>query len=172
MLIVLLGPSGSGKTTIERRLEQQGMHRLRSYTTRPQKPNEPADAYYFAKKDEFKKVDLVESVLYKNYFFGLSRGEVSIAEIKDCIVTLDWNGAQQLKRRIPFAATVYIDCPRYQLEKRLPKELDAEKRAKALEQIELDSKCAEDCDYIVRNYDGQLDDACAQVMEICKKVKP
>lgn len=171
MLIVLLGPSGSGKTTLERKLEQQGMHRLRSHTTRPKKPNEPDNAYYFVKKEEFKKVDIVESVLYKNSFFGLSREEVKIAESKDCVVTLDWNGAQQLKRRIPFAVTVYIDCPRYQLEKRLPTELDAEKRSKVLEQIELDSRCAEDCDYIVRNYDGQLEEACSQIAKICNEFK-
>lgn len=171
MLIVLLGPSGSGKTTIEKKLEQKGMHRLRSHTTRPKKPNESADAYYFVKKDEFKKVDIVESVLYKNSFFGLSREEVTIAETKDCVVTLDWNGAQQLKRRIPFAVTVYIDCPMYQLEKRLPSEFDEEKRMKALEQIELDSKCAEDCDYIVRNYDGQLEEACSQLIELCSEYK-
>lgn len=169
MLIVLLGPSGSGKTTIEKKLEQSGMYRLRSHTTRLRKTGEPEDAYYFVKKEEFKKVDLVESVLYKNSFFGLSREEVKMAETQDCIVTLDWNGAQQIRHRVPFAATVYIDCPMYQLEKRLPIENDNEKRKKIMDQILLDSKCAANCDYIVRNYDGQLDDACAKILEICRE---
>lgn len=171
MLIVLLGPTASGKTTIEKKLEQTGMYRLRSYTTRLRKPGEAEDAYYFVKKEEFKKVDLVESVLYKNSFFGLSREEVKMAEAKDCVVTLDWNGAQQIKHRIPFAITVFIDCPMYQLEKRMPMEWDDEKRQKIMEQVILDSKYAADCDHIVRNYDGKLDEACMEIMEICNERK-
>lgn len=171
MLIVLLGSNGSGKTTIEKRLEQSGMYRLRSHTTRQRQANESEDAYYFVKKEEFKKVDLVESVLYNNSFFGLSRQEVQNAETQDCVVTLDWNGAQQIKHRIPFAATVYLDCPIYQLEKRLPIESDDQKRKKIMDQIILDSKCAASCDYIVRNYDGQLDDACSTILAICRESK-
>jgi guanylate kinase len=171
MLIVLLGPTGSGKSTIEKKMGQSGMHRLRSHTTRLKKTGESEDAYYFVKKEDFKKVDLVESVLYKNSFFGLSREEVEIAKTKDCVVTLDWNGAQQIKHRIPFAVTVFIDCPMYQLEKRLPIEIDSEKRKKIMAQVVLDSKCAANCDYIVRNYDGQLDEACAQLLEICRESK-
>lgn len=169
MLIILLGATGSGKTTIEKILETSGIHRLRSHTTRVRKPGEAEDAYYFVKKDEFKKADIVESVLYKNNFFGLSRAEVKIAENKDCVVTLDWNGAQQIKRLFPFAATIYLDCPMYQLEKRLPPQLDSQKRIKILEQIEMDSKCEYDCDYIVPNYDTQVDDAVARILEICRE---
>ena len=169
MLIILLGASGSGKTTIEKILETSGIHRLRSHTTRPRKPGEAEDAYYFVKKEEFKKTDIVESVLYKSNFFGLSRSEVKIAENKDCIITLDWNGAQQIKRLFPFAVTIYLDCPLYQLEKRLPPEFDSEKRKKMLEQIANDSKCEDDCDYIVGNYDNQLDEALARIMQIYRE---
>lgn len=171
MLIILLGASGSGKTTIENRLDMAGIRKLRSHTTRARKPGEAADAYYFVKKDEFKKSDIVESVLYKNNFFGLCRAEVEIAEQQDCVVTLDWNGAQQIKRLFPFAATIYLDCPLYQLEKRLPMQGDSQKQMKLLEQIEQDSKCASDCDYIVRNYDGQLDEAAARILEIYREHK-
>jgi len=169
MLIILLGALGSGKTTIEKILETNGIHRLRSHTTRARKPSESADAYYFVNKDEFKKADIVESVLYKNSFFGLSRAEVTIAESKDCVATLDWNGAQQIKRLFPFAATIYLACPMYQLEKRLPPELDSQKRIKILEQIERDAKCEYDCDYIVSNYDTQLDAAIARILEIYRE---
>lgn len=171
MLIILLGASGSGKTTIEKKLETSGIHRLRSHTTRAKKTGETEDAYYFVKKDEFKKAGIVESVLYKGNFFGLSGAEVKIAETQDCVATLDWNGAQQVKRLFPFAATIYLDCPLYQLEKRLPPQADSQKQLKLLEQIEIDSKCASDCDYIVRNYDDQLDEATARILEIYREHK-
>lgn len=171
MLIILLGPLGSGKTTIEKVLEASGIHRLRSHTTRVKKAAETGDAYYFVTKEEFKKADIVESVLYKNSFFGLSRAEVKMAEHQDCVVTLDWNGAQQIKRLFPFAATIYLDCPLYQLEKRVPTELDSQKRTKILEQITIDEKCEYDCDYIVLNYDNQLDEALARIMEIYREHK-
>ena len=171
MLIILLGASGSGKTTIEKMLETSGIHRLRSHTTRTRKPGEAEDAYCFVKRDEFKKVDIVESVLYKNNFFGLSRAEVKIAENKDCVVTLDWNGAQQIKRLFPFAATIYLDCPMYQLEQRLPPQLDSEKKNKILEQIEIDSRCKYDCDYIVLNYNTKLAEAIARILEIYREHK-
>ena len=169
MLIILLGASGSGKTTIEKSLETNGIHRLKSHTTRARKPGEAGDAYYFVTIPEFKKADIVESVLYKNNFFGLSRPEVKIAENKDCVVTLDWNGAQQIKRLFPFAATIYLDCPMYQLEKRVPLELDEEKRIKILNQMGIDSKYEYDCDYIVPNYDTQLAEAIAQILKIYRE---
>ena len=171
MLIMLLGASGSGKTTIEKILETSGIHRLRSHTTRARKVGEAEDAYYFVTIAEFKKTDIVESVLYKNNFFGLSRSEVKIAENKDCITTLDWHGAQQIKRLFPFAATIYLDCPMYQLEKRLLPQLDSQKRIKILAQIEIDSKCQYDCDYIVLNYDTQLTEASNQILEIYREHK-
>ncbi|MBC8016801.1 MAG: guanylate kinase [Sporomusaceae bacterium] len=171
MLIILLGPSGSGKTTIEKNLEESGINRLRSHTTRPKKLGEAEDAYYFMNNEEFKKADIVESVLYKNYFFGLSRAEVKKAETQDCVVTLDWSGAQQIKRLFPFAATVYLDCPLYQLEKRLPPQLDREKHMKMLEQIEIDSRYEFDCDYIINNYDGQLDAATTEILELYRTYK-
>ena len=171
MLIILLGASGAGKTTIEKMLEKNGIHRLRSYTTRARKPSEAVDAYYFVKKEEFKDHDIVESVLYKNDFFGLSRAEVQIAEDTDCVVTLDWIGAQQIKRLFPFAATIYLDCPMYQLEKRVPPQLDHQKRIMILQQMEKDSKCEYDCDYIVLNHDNQLAAAIARIMEIYREHK-
>lgn len=169
MLLILLGPSGSGKTTIEKMLETSGIQRLRSHTTRARKTGEAEDAYCFVTKDEFKKADIVESVLYKNSFFGLSRAEVKIAENRDCVVTLDWHGAQQIKRLFPFATTIYLHCPIYQLEKRIPSHLDRQQTMKILEQIEMDSKCEYDCDYIVLNHDNQLIEAVTRILEICRE---
>lgn len=171
MLIVLLGPSGCGKTRIEQELTARGIRRLRSHTTRARKPGEPADAYYFVSRTEFRQLPIVESILYKNQFFGLCESEVDSAQRADSVVTVTWAGAQQLKRLFPFAITVYLDCPFYQLEKRLPPELDQEKREKVLLQIEEDSRCASDCDYIVRNYDGELEAAVTEIMELYAKHK-
>ena len=166
MLMILLGPSGCGKTTLETKLTECGILRLRSHTTRLRKAGEEDDAYYFVKKEEFKNANIVESVLYKNAFFGLSAAEVDKAKERDCVVTLDWNGAQQLKRLYPFAVTVFIDVPGSQLENRLDTMLDSGKRQQVMEQIEIDSRCATDCDYIVRNFDGQQEEALQELLRI------
>jgi len=171
MLVILLGASGAGKTTVEKILEKSGIHRLRSHTTRARKPFEAEDAYYFVQLAEFKKADIVESVIYNKNFYGLSRAEIKLAEIKDCVAALDWNGAQQIKNLFPFAVTIYLDCPTYQLEKRLPLEPDSQKRIINAEQLEKDSKCEYDCDYIVPNHDAQLIETITRILEIFREHK-
>jgi guanylate kinase len=169
MLVILLGPKGSGKTTVERGLEEKGICRLRSHTTRAKKADDQENAYYFVTREEFKKAHIVESVLYNNHFFGLCEQEVLKAKRQDCVVTLDWNGARQIKRLFPFAVTVFLDCPVYQLEGRLPAELDEKRRERIIEQMETEMKWAEECDYLVRNFDDELEAAVAAILDVFEK---
>lgn len=167
MLVILLGPSGSGKTTIEQCLERRHrIYRMRSHTTRARKKGEGHNAYYFVTREEFRRTPMVESVFYNGHFFGLSAQEVIKAQYGDCVVTMDQNGAEQMKRLFPACVTVFLDCPFYQLEKRLPLVLDKKKRDKVLAQLEADAKWAIECDYIVRNHDGELEEAVAAILRI------
>ena len=47
MLIVLTGKSNSGKDTIAKELQNRGINRILSYTTRPMRPTENGTEYHF-----------------------------------------------------------------------------------------------------------------------------
>lgn len=171
MLVILLGPSGCGKSTIERCLEEKGIYRMRSHTTRARKKGENFNAYYFVTREEFRKTPMVESVYYRQHFFGISAQEIIKAQERDCVVTLDKSGAEQVKRLFPACVTVYLDCPFYQLERRLPLVLDPQKRQKVQSEMEADAKWAGECDYIIRNHDGELEAATAAILRIFGREK-
>lgn len=51
--IFLIGPMGSGKTTIANELVKNGFVKTRAITTRPKRPNEPDDEYFFTDNKGF-----------------------------------------------------------------------------------------------------------------------
>lgn len=51
--IALVGGMCSGKTTIAKKFEQDGYNRIRTYTTRPPRPGESSDDYFFVSNEEF-----------------------------------------------------------------------------------------------------------------------
>lgn len=71
-IFLIVGPSGSGKTTITDFLEQKyGHHRVRNYTTRKRRTNEPADTYKFVDPYEFNKYpDMTNVTLYHHNSYG------------------------------------------------------------------------------------------------------
>lgn len=61
-MFVLVGPSASGKSTVAQVLvEQLGMKRAVTTTTRKRRRWEPVDAYHFVSKESFRVDDMVES---------------------------------------------------------------------------------------------------------------
>ena len=75
-MFVLVGPSASGKSTVAQMLvEQLGMKRAVTTTTRKQRRWEPVDAYHFVSKESFRVDDMVESQEYAGNYYGLSKAE-------------------------------------------------------------------------------------------------
>ncbi len=130
LMIILSSPSGAGKTTLTRRLmaENSDMTMSVSATTRRPRPGEEdGKDYYFVSKDEFSAmIDedqfLEHAKVFDNYY-GTPRGpvEASLAEGKDVIFDIDWQGAQQLTQAASDdLVKVFILPPNMQeLEKRL-----------------------------------------------------
>jgi len=68
MLVLLIGPSGCGKSSVASKLEYP---RLISTTTRPPRKGEIDGVdYIFVSRDEFNKLNFVESVEYDKELYG------------------------------------------------------------------------------------------------------
>ena len=129
MLLVLSAPSGAGKTTLVRELMASDP-RLRfsvSYTTRPPRPGEVPDRdYHFVSPDEFRQMvagqQLLEHAEVFGNFYGTGRAQVDelLADGHHVLLEIDWQGARQIKARMPGCRTVFILPPSLaELERRL-----------------------------------------------------
>ena len=105
LMIVLSSPSGAGKTTMTRRLLAQDPQIAMSVsvTTRSQRPGErEGEDYYFITKDKFSELEasgeLLEHARVFDNYYGTPRGPVekALADGKDIVFDIDWQGAQQL----------------------------------------------------------------------------
>lgn len=105
LMIVLSSPSGAGKTTLTRRLlaQEPNMAMSVSVTTRAPRPGERDGVdYYFITKDKFSQLEADDQLLeharvFDNYY-GTPREPVedALADGKDIVFDIDWQGAQQL----------------------------------------------------------------------------
>ncbi len=170
MIIVVFGPGGVGKGTLVRRLVE-GDDRLwlsRSWTTRPRRATEPADAYVFVDRDTFLAHQRQGGFLETNEFAanGHLYGTPWPQEPpgKDVLLEIDLNGARQVRQRFPAAVLVLVVPPdRQELERRLRGRGDGEEhvaRRLALADVEIDQG-RRVADHVVVNDD--LDRAAAEV---------
>ncbi|MEM9579472.1 MAG: guanylate kinase, partial [Pseudomonadota bacterium] len=110
-------PSGAGKSTLSRRLlESDPAFALSiSATTRPKRPGEEdGKHYYFVEKEEFSRMVAAGEMLeYASVFgnsYGSPRGPVErvLAEGRDMLFDVDWQGAQQIRNSALGAHTLSI----------------------------------------------------------------
>ena len=108
---ILSSPSGAGKTSIARNIisKDKNIQLSVSYTTRKKRKNESdgLDYEYISKnsfEEKIKKNYFLEwAIVFENYY-GTSREKVQkvIAEGKDVLFDIDWQGAQQLSNNKSF----------------------------------------------------------------------
>lgn len=105
ILFIVSSPSGAGKSTISRKLlaADHGLEMSVSATTRPARPGEvDGKDYHFVDLDTFR--DMVgrnEFLEWAHVFgnrYGTPRGPVekALADGRDVLFDIDWQGAQQL----------------------------------------------------------------------------
>ena len=110
MILILSSPSGAGKTTLTRMLMQDSALDLTlsvSVTTREQRPSE-ADGihYHFIKPGEFERMkaadELLESAEVHGNAYGTPRAPVEkvLAQGRDMLFDIDWQGAAQVRERL------------------------------------------------------------------------
>lgn len=128
-LYTISAPSGAGKTSLVAALLDKLEHLevSVSHTTRAMRPGE-ADGvnYHFTSHQAFqdmlsKGAFLEHAQVFDNYY-GTSQTwvEEQLAQGKDIILEIDWQGAQQVRRLLPDTVAIFILPPSQQaLEQRL-----------------------------------------------------
>jgi guanylate kinase len=121
LMFVLSSPSGAGKTTLSRMLMEKvpDLQMSVSATTRPMRPGE-ADGkdYYFVDQKRFDEMVANGDLLEWAPVFGKSYGtprlpvEKALADGRDVLFDIDWQGTQQLREKAgPDVVSVFILPP-------------------------------------------------------------
>jgi len=107
MILILSSPSGAGKTTLTRMLLENKDLDLAlsiSVTTRPRRSSEVDGVHYhFIDRRRFDQMkaagELLESAEVHGSFYGTPRAPVTktLAEGRDVLFDIDWQGAQQVR---------------------------------------------------------------------------
>ena len=128
-LYVIAAPSGAGKTSLLQALMRRrpGVGFSISCTTRkPRQGEQDGKDYHFIAREEFERlVEAGEFIEHANVFgnlYGTRRSvvEAALAAGRDLILEIDWQGARQVRERLPEAIQIFILPPsRAELEARL-----------------------------------------------------
>jgi guanylate kinase len=164
-LYIVSAPSGAGKTSLVNALIQRVDHLQVSisHTTRTCRPGEVDGVnYHFTTRAEFERMLEAGAFLESAEVFGNHYGtsqewvRATLATGSDVILEIDWQGAQQVRRLMPDAISIFILPPsRSALQERLnnrgqdPMEVIEQRMAAAISEM---SHYAE-ADYLVVNDD-------------------
>jgi guanylate kinase len=119
-LYIVSAPSGAGKTSLVKALlDAQPQVRVSvSHTTRPMRPGEVDGVnYHFVSREEFlQRLEHDEFLEHAEVFgnlYGTSQRwlEQTLREGFDLILEIDWQGAQQVRRLMPQAKSIFILPP-------------------------------------------------------------
>ncbi len=130
-LFMVAAPSGAGKSTLVNALlaQDKSIRLSISYTTRAPRPGEQhGREYHFISEKDFlerqENDEFLESAQVHGNYYGTSRTWI-MEEMKtgtDVLLEIDWQGAQQVKKRFPDAVGIFILPPSIAaLEERLKK---------------------------------------------------
>ena len=129
-LFTISAPSGAGKTSLVKALlEKRGASVAVSvsHSTRPIRPGEvDGVAYHFVSLAEFEQMvtddEFLENARVFDNCYGTARSSVEslLTSGKHVILEIDWQGARQVKAKLPDTMGIFILPPsREQLEQRL-----------------------------------------------------
>ena len=119
-LFVIAAPSGTGKTSLVKALMTAvpSLAFSVSHTTRARRPNEVEGRdYHFVSPDEFRRMIaagafLEHASVFDNYYgTSLAAVEAALARGQDLLLEIDWQGARQVRERLPEAIDVFILPP-------------------------------------------------------------
>jgi guanylate kinase len=162
-LYVIAAPSGGGKTSLLQALmkKRPGLEFSVSCTTRrPRAHEKDGRDYHFITREEFERLiaagEFIEHAAVFGNLYGTRRSvvETALAAGRDLILDIDWQGARQVRERLPEAVQVFILPPsRAELERRLRgRGTDSEEAiARRLAESTLEMSHWRDFDYVIVN---------------------
>ncbi|KAF1022593.1 MAG: Guanylate kinase [Pseudomonas sp.] len=119
-LYIISAPSGAGKSSLVKALTDAD-DRIRisvSHTTRAMRPGEVDGVHYhFVERTEFVKLiehgDFLERAEVFGNLYGTSQSHLqkTLDEGHDLILEIDWQGAEQVRRLMPQARSIFILPP-------------------------------------------------------------
>lgn len=119
-IFVISAPSGCGKTSLVKALlrKDENLAHPASFTTRPKRDGEKGGVdYHFISEDEFRrrlnKKDFLEWSMPFGQYYATSKSAIlnDIEKGKDVILSLDFSGANFVKKNFKDSALVYILPP-------------------------------------------------------------
>ncbi len=165
-LYILSAPSGAGKSSLISALlaqdQQKKMMLSISHTTRQPRPGEIDGVhYYFVSVAEFETLIEQGAFLeYANVFGGNYYGtslpaiEKNLSQGIDVFLDIDWQGARQIRQKVPSVKSIFILPPSLQeLERRLigrgqdSEEVIVQRMSKAMDEI----SHYDEYDYVIVN---------------------
>ncbi|MDX7992113.1 guanylate kinase [Xenorhabdus sp. Reich] len=166
-LYIVSAPSGAGKSSlIQALLKTQPLYDTQvsvSHTTRQARPGENhGEHYFFVTVDEFQNMishdEFLEYACVFGNYYGTSRKviEDTLASGVDVFLDIDWQGAQQIRQKMPAARSIFILPPsKEELLRRLrgrgqdSEEIIAKRMAQAIAEMEHYNEY----DYVIINDD-------------------
>jgi len=180
-LILVSAPSGAGKTSL---VEAMLKHDPRlvvsiSHTTRPKRASESDGInYHFVDSQTFETMvsrgEFLEHARVFDHQYGTSKAQVDTlcAAGKNVILEIDWQGADQVRRQMPEATSIFILPPSVEV---LRKRLVARGQdsttviARRLAEAKLEMSQAHRYQYIVINDDFEV--ALADILSILRAIR-
>ena len=119
-LYIVAAPSGAGKSSLVNTVlaREAGIVLSISFTSRAPRPGERhAQHYHFVSREVFEQMiaagDFFEYALVHGDYKGTARQSVEpqLAAGKDVLLEIDWQGARQVREKMPDAVSVFILPP-------------------------------------------------------------
>ncbi len=119
-LYIVAAPSGAGKSSLVNAVlsRETGIALSISFTSRKARPGERhAQHYHFISKEEFESMiangDFFEHALVHGDYKGTAKQSVEpqLAAGKDVLLEIDWQGARQVREKLPDAISIFILPP-------------------------------------------------------------